>query len=666
MTRPQSPLFVALCSLLALSVVEGLALSVVEGQQARDTAVVPSSATGTGVISGTVVTDDSEHKPVRRATVTLGGADVVNGRGQGPRQAMTDEQGRFLFSSLPAATFSVTASKPGFLTGYYGARRPGRGPSAPVVLAAGQKVTDVSIVMAHGAAITGVVADQNGRPQPDVRVNVYESRIQNGERTYVNASGNSSGVTDDRGVYRVWGLQGGTFIVSASPQSVNTSSVVRLIGADEMQWADQQLKSAPSTSAPSPGSTPAATATAGPPAPQPGRAVTYSAVYYPGTTDPASATAVTVGPGEERGSVNFSLPLVPTSKIEGQIVGPDGQPMAANVQLMMTLLQGVTVSGMPNVTRSSAPDRTGKFTIAAAPPGSYRLMARVQGRGATPPGMPPPPPPPPPPPVVMNGTMVYQAAAALSSAAPAQDLWASVDINVDGQDISDLVLSMRPGMTVSGRVAFEPTTLERPTDLTKVRITFSAVSSNGMQSIPSASAKADGTFQLSGAMPGKYRVGSSVSIPVQPGNNGNAPYWSLKSAMFNGRDLLDGTLEVKPDENVQGLVLTYTDRSTELSGSLVDAAGKPASGYVVLVITTDRSLWPGATRRIRLIRPTFDGKYRTTALPPGEYAIGAITDLDPPDMGDTSFLEQVVAASLKFTLGEGEKKTQDLRLRGGG
>jgi hypothetical protein len=136
--------------------------------------------------------------------------------------------------------------------------------------------------------------------------------------------------------------------------------------------------------------------------------------------------------------------------------------------------------------------------------------------------------------------------------------------------------------------------------------------------------------------------------------------------MLNGRDLLDSSLEIRPDEHLQGLVLTYTDRSTELSGALVDTAGKPASGYVVLVITTDRSLWPAATRRIRLIRPTFDGKYRTTGLPPGEYAIGAITDVDPPDMGDTAFLEQVVAASLKFTLGEGEKKTQDLKLRGGG
>ena len=193
--------------------------------------------------------------------------------------------------------------------------------------------------MSHGAAITGVIVDQNGRPQPDVRVTVYESRLQNGERTLVNTN-SSGGVSDDRGIYRVWGLQAGVFIVSATPQVLTANSVTRLIGADEMQWAAQQLRSAPAASAPSAGSGQPSSSTAGPPAPDPGRAVTYAPVFYPGTTDPASASAVTVAMGEERASINFSLPLVSTARIEGQVVGPDGQPMFQGVQLTMTLVRG--------------------------------------------------------------------------------------------------------------------------------------------------------------------------------------------------------------------------------------------------------------------------------------------------------------------------------------
>src|SRR5882672_1004765 len=90
--------------MLACGLVPGLGgvdgpFALASPQQTRDT-VVPA-ATGTGVVAGAVVTDDADRKPVRRATVTLGGAEIVNGRGgQSPRQTMTDDQGRFLFASL--------------------------------------------------------------------------------------------------------------------------------------------------------------------------------------------------------------------------------------------------------------------------------------------------------------------------------------------------------------------------------------------------------------------------------------------------------------------------------------------------------------------------------------------------------------------------------------
>ncbi|OFW05898.1 MAG: hypothetical protein A3I61_06360 [Acidobacteria bacterium RIFCSPLOWO2_02_FULL_68_18] len=51
-----------------------------------------------------------------------------------------------------------------------------------------------------------------------------------------------------------------------------------------------------------------------------------------------------------------------------------------------------------------------------------------------------------------------------------------------------------------------------------------------------------------------------------------------------------------------------------------------------------------------------------TGVPPGDYFIAALTEVDQRDLGDTSFLEQVSASALKITPGEGEKKTQDLRL----
>src|SRR6185436_14822495 len=87
--------------------------------QARDAAGTPTSAVGTGAISG-AVTMDATGAPVRRARVTLSGAEL-----RGGRSAITDDTGRFSFTSLPAGRFTLTASKAGYVDITYGAKRPG-------------------------------------------------------------------------------------------------------------------------------------------------------------------------------------------------------------------------------------------------------------------------------------------------------------------------------------------------------------------------------------------------------------------------------------------------------------------------------------------------------------------------------------------------------------
>ena len=67
-----------------------------EAQQVRDLAAtyIP---TGSGSLAGTVVTDETPAKPVRRATVTL--AEASNAILS--RIATTNNEGRYAFSGLP-------------------------------------------------------------------------------------------------------------------------------------------------------------------------------------------------------------------------------------------------------------------------------------------------------------------------------------------------------------------------------------------------------------------------------------------------------------------------------------------------------------------------------------------------------------------------------------
>ena len=65
-----------------------------------------------------------------------------------------------------------------------------------------------------------------------------------------------------------------------------------------------------------------------------------------------------------------------------------------------------------------------------------------------------------------------------------------------------------------------------------------------------------------------------------------------------------------------------------------------------------------------MVRPASDGKFQVRDLPPGEYFIAAVTQVDPDELVGSELFARLVPASLKFSITEGEKKVQDLRLAG--
>ena len=97
------------------------------GQQARDVARAP--ATGTAQVVGTVMTADQTPVPIRRATVVLTGDQLAE-----RLSAVTDDNGTFAFTSLPADRYSLSASKAGYVPMNYGSKRPG-GSGTPIVVA---------------------------------------------------------------------------------------------------------------------------------------------------------------------------------------------------------------------------------------------------------------------------------------------------------------------------------------------------------------------------------------------------------------------------------------------------------------------------------------------------------------------------------------------------
>src|SRR5687768_4581831 len=91
----------------------------------------PADATGTAAIRGRVL-DAATGDPVRKVRVVARATGAPT-----PRGATSDAEGRFELKEVPAGRFTLSASKPAYVTSTYGQTKPGD-PGAPIEVADGQ------------------------------------------------------------------------------------------------------------------------------------------------------------------------------------------------------------------------------------------------------------------------------------------------------------------------------------------------------------------------------------------------------------------------------------------------------------------------------------------------------------------------------------------------
>jgi hypothetical protein len=237
------------------------------------------------------------------------------------------------------------------------------------------------------------------------------------------------------------------------------------------------------------------------------------------------------------------------------------------------------------------------------------------------------------------------------------------DLSVGGADVTGLALTLAPPLTLSGHIVFEGDSepLKNPSGIyisLFLPEVLDAPPGSSVQTIVStrpSAVRPDRTFALDNLVPGRYRFFTA-------GNALEGSPWWPKSAMLDGRDLLDGLVEITADMNLSGLVVTIADKRTALSGTLQTASGAPASDVFVIAYSADRAHWGPSARRVQAVRPGLDGRFTIKDLPAGDYLLAAVLDIDDRDWEDPTFLEQLVPGSIRLALAEGDRKTQDLRV----
>jgi Carboxypeptidase regulatory-like domain len=165
-----------------------------------------------GDVSGVVVTENGQ--PLVNAQVYLRSPATESGP---PVTTTTNREGVFKFSGVGKGSYTVTAYVPAYI--------PRATDSGPTVR---RNIDSVTLVLVKGGVINGTVTNSKGDPIVAIGVKVEMVLDEHGRQTPPFTFEN---VTDDRGVYRVYGLRSGTYIVSAdggpnySPTGVNAFAV---------------------------------------------------------------------------------------------------------------------------------------------------------------------------------------------------------------------------------------------------------------------------------------------------------------------------------------------------------------------------------------------------------------------------------------------------------
>jgi hypothetical protein len=404
-------------------------------------------------------------------------------------------------------------------------------------------------------------------------------------------------VTDDLGNYRLYGLEPGEYIVAASPDAA-AAAIFHATTEGDVRRVEELLRTN--------------TLLAGSPTFRPEQAVRWVPVFHSSAVAHPAADVVRLGDAEERLGVDITMRFVPTARITGTVVSPDGSPVKG-ASMFVADAQPILGTSIGLFKSLQGTDAQGRFEIPDLAPGRYTIFATPGGA-----------------------------------------LKASTDVVVDGQDLT-VSLSLTPARRVLGRIVFEGRTESRPALANRVLLALRGNYSWAQRMNGQMTAADNGTFVFRDVWPGTYRL-----MAPPPG----LPGWRLKSAVLGGVDVLDAHLEVRPGEDVTDLVVTLTDQPTEISGRLVDDAGEPVTRYVLLVFSSDPRHWGPNSRRVQQIRPGSDGSYRLNDLPAGTYLISAVTDVEPGQWNDPSYLASLASAGpVRVTLADGQKQIQDIKVR---
>ncbi len=173
-----------------------------------------ASLSGYAGTVGGVVLEHISGRPLARTLVRLDPAPQPHGDKLIPLSIRAERSGTFTFPAVAPGLYLLTAVRAGYFPASYGQRLPiGRGTAFEVK---SDSNTFAELRLRHKGAITGRVLDENGVGTPGTPVVAYRARLP------LRSAGHA--YSDDRGVYRIPGLEPGKYWVRSGAFTLEDGS----------------------------------------------------------------------------------------------------------------------------------------------------------------------------------------------------------------------------------------------------------------------------------------------------------------------------------------------------------------------------------------------------------------------------------------------------------
>jgi Carboxypeptidase regulatory-like domain len=284
---------------------------------------------GTAAVSGRVTL---KGEPARGVMIILDGRTPFP---SSTNSAWTDENGRFRFTGMAAGRYSVHAFAPGYASTEDKSRS---ALEKSLNISEGEKVENIDFEIRRGGVIAGRITDSQGRPVIEETITLSKRNRNNlPENYFTYTRSNDMYLTDDRGVYRIYGLPEGRYLVS--------------VGYAPTRGVDRITSS---------------------------RTI-YPRVFYPNVISESEAKAIEVSEGSEATNVDITISdPKETRDISGRVVDAGtGKPvpdLEVDIMAISSDGRGMGISSGDKVQSGS----DGAFRMFGVMPGKYQLL--VPGR----------------------------------------------------------------------------------------------------------------------------------------------------------------------------------------------------------------------------------------------------------------------------------------------